>query len=295
MGEDQPQRHRFPDHPAQVIMALVAFLTLPLAWVANHARIQGRALSAISRAGGFVIYGFQRSPDGIILGESTPDPARNGSAATCPRITIAISTLSPSAAHGGRRRARGDKGAGASRGALPRQRRDYGCRAGPPAGLKHLKVLNLNGTQVTDAGLVHLAGLRELCYLNLSGTRVTDAGMALSRACGSCGASSSTGRGSPTPASPISPAWTSSSSFRSTGPRSATAGWSTCGRTSGSSRCALRRTRQPRGDCEAEEGHAEAEVCARSLGLGGCWWGQRFISTTVSHNSNFPLGIGLAT
>jgi hypothetical protein len=56
-------------------MVLVACLTLPLAWVANHARTQGLALSAISHGGGFVIYGFQRSPDGIIVVGGTPDPA----------------------------------------------------------------------------------------------------------------------------------------------------------------------------------------------------------------------------
>jgi hypothetical protein len=58
-------------------MALIACLAVPMARVANHARMQGLALSAIRRVGGFVIYGFQRSPDGIILVESTPDPARS--------------------------------------------------------------------------------------------------------------------------------------------------------------------------------------------------------------------------
>ena len=74
MGENRPPRPRLRI-TLGVSMALVAFLALPLAWVANHARTQRLALSAISHAGGFVIYGFQRSPDGMILVESTPDPA----------------------------------------------------------------------------------------------------------------------------------------------------------------------------------------------------------------------------
>ena len=74
MGDDRSQRRRLRI-TLGVSMALVACLALPLAWVANHARTQRLALSAISHAGGFVIYGFQRSPDGMILVESTPDSA----------------------------------------------------------------------------------------------------------------------------------------------------------------------------------------------------------------------------
>ncbi len=44
--------------------------------------------------------------------------------------------------------------------------------------LAELKLLDLGGTRVTDAGIVHLAGLRHLKYLNLGDTQVTDAGLA---------------------------------------------------------------------------------------------------------------------
>ena len=51
------------------------------------------------------------------------------------------------------------------------------------AGLKHLKgltqlrLLDLDGTQVSDAGLEHLKGLTQLRDLGLDGTRVSDAGL----------------------------------------------------------------------------------------------------------------------
>jgi len=48
------------------------------------------------------------------------------------------------------------------------------------SGLKSLKLLDLFGTQVTDAGLAHLSGLTSLQWLRLSGPRVTDAGWLIS-------------------------------------------------------------------------------------------------------------------
>jgi hypothetical protein len=44
--------------------------------------------------------------------------------------------------------------------------------------LSGLQWLNLDGTQVTDAGLEHLKGLTSLESLLLRGTQVTDAGVA---------------------------------------------------------------------------------------------------------------------
>jgi hypothetical protein len=38
--------------------------------------------------------------------------------------------------------------------------------------------LSLSGTQVTDAGLVHLKGMTGLRTLDLSDTQITDAGLA---------------------------------------------------------------------------------------------------------------------
>ena len=43
--------------------------------------------------------------------------------------------------------------------------------------LSELRYLDLTNTQVTDAGLVHLAGLTKLEELVLDGTQVTDAGV----------------------------------------------------------------------------------------------------------------------
>jgi hypothetical protein len=43
--------------------------------------------------------------------------------------------------------------------------------------MKSLQFLNLQSTQVTDAGLKELAGLKSLQLLKLSGTQVTDAGL----------------------------------------------------------------------------------------------------------------------
>jgi hypothetical protein len=45
-------------------------------------------------------------------------------------------------------------------------------------GLKNLTLLNLSGTQVSDAGLAHLRELPSLRLIGLKDTRVTDAGIA---------------------------------------------------------------------------------------------------------------------
>ena len=45
-------------------------------------------------------------------------------------------------------------------------------------GLTNLQTLHLEGTQITDAGLVHLKGMTNLHGLNLRETKVTDAGVA---------------------------------------------------------------------------------------------------------------------
>lgn len=42
---------------------------------------------------------------------------------------------------------------------------------------RNLKIVDLGGTRVTDAGLEHLAGLKGLWKLRVTGTRVTDAGI----------------------------------------------------------------------------------------------------------------------
>jgi hypothetical protein len=44
-------------------------------------------------------------------------------------------------------------------------------------GLANLVVLKLRNTQVTDVGLEHLKGMTKLEIINLSGTRLTDAGL----------------------------------------------------------------------------------------------------------------------
>ena len=43
--------------------------------------------------------------------------------------------------------------------------------------MSELNMLDLNFTQVTDAGLVHLTGLTKLKDLRLVGTQVTDQGV----------------------------------------------------------------------------------------------------------------------
>ena len=68
------------------------------------------------------------------------------------------------------------------------------------SGLGRLHDLVLRRTQITDAGLAHLKETGKLRVLDLDETRVTDAGLvqlARSRACGAC---TSQGRISPTPA-----------------------------------------------------------------------------------------------
>ena len=46
------------------------------------------------------------------------------------------------------------------------------------AELTQLRSLSLNDTQIADAGLAHLVGLTQLQWLDLNGTRITDAGLA---------------------------------------------------------------------------------------------------------------------
>jgi len=43
--------------------------------------------------------------------------------------------------------------------------------------LTELWSLDLDGTEITDAGLAHLAGLRRLQWLQLNDTMITDAGL----------------------------------------------------------------------------------------------------------------------
>ena len=45
------------------------------------------------------------------------------------------------------------------------------------AGLTNLKLLHLQNTQVSDAGLEHIEGLRNLIFLYLDDTKVSDAGL----------------------------------------------------------------------------------------------------------------------
>src|SRR5207249_1994353 len=45
------------------------------------------------------------------------------------------------------------------------------------AGMTWITDIDLNDTQVTDAGLVHIRGLQELKYLRLKQTRITDEGL----------------------------------------------------------------------------------------------------------------------
>jgi hypothetical protein len=162
-----------------VSMALIACLAVPMAWVVNHARIQGIALSAIRRGGGFVMHDFRRSPDGLILNTGTEDTAPNWLRRFVPehyyRKFNVVSLRWPMVDDTILDKIDGleqieelylDNSSVTDAG-LARLR-----------GLKHLKFLDLVGTQVTDAGLAHLAGLRELNYLRLSGTQVTDAGLA---------------------------------------------------------------------------------------------------------------------
>ena len=44
-------------------------------------------------------------------------------------------------------------------------------------GLTNLQTLILSGSNITDAGLVHLKGMTELQWLSLRKTEITDAGV----------------------------------------------------------------------------------------------------------------------
>jgi len=44
-------------------------------------------------------------------------------------------------------------------------------------GLTNLQTLILSGSNITDAGLVHLKGMTELQWLSLRKTQITDAGV----------------------------------------------------------------------------------------------------------------------
>ena len=60
--------------------------------------------------------------------------------------------------------------------ASPRIRGDR-RRARAPGAIENLQLLSLDGTQVTDAGLVHLKRLSSLRWLKLTRTKVTDDGV----------------------------------------------------------------------------------------------------------------------
>jgi Leucine-rich repeat (LRR) protein len=175
-GRAPKRRRRFT---LGVSMTLIACLAVPMAWVVNHARIQGNALSAIKRGGGFVMHDFRRSPDGMILNTGTEDTAPSWLRRFVPehyyRNFNVASLRGPMA----------DDAILAAIDGLEQIDELYLDNSSVTdaglarlRGLKHLKFLDLSGTEITDAGLANLAGLHELNSLNLSGTQVTDAGLA---------------------------------------------------------------------------------------------------------------------
>jgi Leucine-rich repeat (LRR) protein len=162
-----------------VSMVLLAALAVPMAWVSNHARTQDRALVAIGRAGGFVIYDFQRDPEGMILNEGSSDPSLSWLRKVVPahyyrdfNVASLRGTQADDDAIGQ------IAGLGQIEELYLNNSRVTDAGLAQLRGLKHLKFLDLVGTQVTDAGVAHLSRLRELTYLRLSGTPVTDAGLA---------------------------------------------------------------------------------------------------------------------
>ena len=48
----------------------------------------------------------------------------------------------------------------------------------PLSQFRHIRILYLNGDEVTDTRMKCVAGLSELQYLNLAGAKITDAGLA---------------------------------------------------------------------------------------------------------------------
>ncbi len=147
------------------LIVLVLIIGAGLGWIVQGARIQREAVAAIRRDGGVVSYDWERIS---FNGQSEGKP-------------------------------------GAPKWLVDRLGVDYFGHAvyvrlgrpGSPSALRHIgrlshvKILDLHGPFVTDAGLAHLVGLTNLCYLDIgdrvddcTGTitlrgaaRVTDAGM----------------------------------------------------------------------------------------------------------------------
>jgi hypothetical protein len=160
------------------LMALVLIVGGGLGWIVHEAQVQRNAVAAVKKAGGSVVYDWQRT-----LGAWEPRPW--GPKWLVDRIgvdyfgnVVEVWLSGPTL-----------QDAEAALAHVGNLRRLEGLWLAAPAmtddgmahlaGLTKLKLLNidLSGTAVTDAGLVHLKGLTGLERLGLTRTSVTIAGV----------------------------------------------------------------------------------------------------------------------
>jgi hypothetical protein len=192
---------RLPRFSVRGLVVFVLVIGGGLGWLVRSARIQRAAVAAITKAGGSVVYEWDRSnlrliPEGdpcapkwlvdligvdyfghvasvdlqYCKGKTDALMAQVEPLTRLARLSLGGSTLS-------------DEGLSHLTGLTNLSDLDLFDTRVSDAGLVHLKRLtrlsrlSVNGTRVTNAGLVHLEGLKNLSELELSRTKASDAGL----------------------------------------------------------------------------------------------------------------------
>ena len=136
----------------RTLLVAVVVVGLPISWAANRINSQRRAIEAIQRAGGYVLFDYQKIPSGQ-WNPKLPRPDRGRLAQLFPPELFEEVTLVNL-----RDRPIGD-----------RELRLIGR-------LGKVEYLDLQGTKVTDAGLSSLRGCTSLEFLWLANTSIGDLG-----------------------------------------------------------------------------------------------------------------------
>jgi hypothetical protein len=145
--EAPPTRRRRFAPSVRVLLLVVVVAAVLIGWQTNRARARRRAVEAIERTGGSVLYDYEKpGPGGSKAGESpTPRWLRENLGDDY----FSSVKLAYWRANGG---------------AVPADDDLAQLEA-----LDRLEYLSLDGSPMTDAGLAHLAGLKELRWISLLG------------------------------------------------------------------------------------------------------------------------------
>ena len=153
-------KRRWLQFSLRTLLVLMLVISVPLGWLSlklKQATVQRHAVDRIEQMGGTVWYAYQRDNWGHFIGKQDAASYHTCQAATArlfgDDLTACITGVDLS------RRSIKDE--------------DLACLLS----LRHLEVLWLHDTAVTDTGLVKLLGLTRLKYVSCESTKVTAAGV----------------------------------------------------------------------------------------------------------------------